>query len=498
MARRPIDRQSFKLRSLRHGFDEYRARRPRREHHGRLRAFGVEKKRHLVIVPILVILIALTALIRTPERRVTTYQPAGITRANPLMGWAVDATTDPDAVQLDHSLVYARLTWRDFEPEKGVYDFAAFEEKNHLDRWWQSGKRLIIRFVMDVPGDERHIDIPDWLMQELGDEAGTYYENDMGVGFSPNYMNQTLVRHHRDAIRALGERYDGHEGVAFVELGSLGHNGGWQTVNVLGDFDMPPSGDLRTWVWAYTSAFHKTPLMAAAPYQPVRLTGIGLYNDYLGDNERTWDWIDTIEYGGYDELTGSELRSMRDFSAWAPSGAHIPEDIDQEELFGSGMAALLRVLRASHTTYVGGAQATDLDPDQKSRMAIAQSTMGYRLWVRDASWPVRAHPGNRVSVDITMQNDGVQAFSQPWPVELALMQGEAVVYREATELSAQQFATGSTFVTAIMNLPVDLPPGRYRLALSILDPSTGEPAVELALSTQKVGLRSVLGEIAVK
>ena len=109
---------------------------------------------------------------------------------NPMMGWApwatIRASTQP------HTLVYADLTWREFEPQQGIYDFQTFEEKNQLARWRQEGKRVVFRFVADIPGEELHMDIPDWLYAAMN-ENGDYYDNEYGMGFSPDYSDPVLL-----------------------------------------------------------------------------------------------------------------------------------------------------------------------------------------------------------------------------------------------------------------------------------------------------------------
>ncbi len=493
-----MNREKFqfnKVRSFRRRLSTARARRPRRKRRGRMRAFGVNKKRYLVFVPALLLLIVLTAFLGDPGRSVYRFRPAALTRVNPLMGWAIDASVDPGEVEVEHSLVYARLSWRDFEKEEGVYDFESFEKRNHLEHWWGEGKRLVLRFVMDQPGQEAQMDIPDWLLAAMGDDAGVYYENELGKGFSPNYANWLLMEKHRAAILKLGERYDGHQGVAFVELGSLGHDGGWTTEGIDNDLGMPPAVEFKSWVGAYTAAFPSTPLLASAPYQPARLAGLGLYNDNLGDEEATWDWLDTLEYGGFD--AGAELRPTNAFYLTAPSGAHISPSINQRYLFGRGIGTLLRELRASHTTYVSGVDIRNLSEERIDQLSAAQSAMGYRLWVREASWPARIRAGYRLNVELDVRNDGAQAFSQPWPVQLSLYKDEELKYGQATDLDARLLAPGSKRVAIQIELPSDLESGEYRVGIAILDPHDGKAAVELAMSAPRTGLTSLLGTITV-
>ncbi|MEG0934685.1 MAG: DUF4832 domain-containing protein [Clostridia bacterium] len=469
----------------------HRAPRPDR---GRMRAFGVTKKRTLLFIPLILAAIVICAFVRAPRMCAMRFRAADPTQVNPLMGWAIDATADPLAVQIDHSLVYATLTWRDFEPQEGVYDFAAFEKKNHLDAWWAAGKRLVLRFVMDVPGAQAHLDIPDWLYARLGNRAGAFYDNAYGRGFSPNYTHLVLMEKHRLALSKLAERYDGHPGVAFVEMGSVGHNGAWVLGNVPSDWGLPPAADLKRWVYNYTASFTRTQVLASAAYQPALVAGLGFYNDQLGNRAATWDWLDDIEFGGYDEQMGAEKRAVPGALLSLPSGARLTRHVNEDALFTTGVNALLSQIAYTHATYVSGVSATNLDKKALEGMSLAQAAMGYKLWVREARYPSQLRAGYRLLVELDLRNDGAQAFSQSWPVELSLLDGGQVVLRQTAQLDLRTILPGETRAYLTLDIPRDLV-GTYDLAIAICDPATDQPAVSLAMSGRKAGLRAILGEI---
>lgn len=477
-----------------------RARRIRRPHIARLpgrrmRAFGVSKKRYLVMVPLFLLAIALTGLAKAPGIVVNRFRAQEPSQVNPLMGWAPDASSEIGQVTIPHSLVYATLTWRELEGEEGVYDFDGFERRNHLEQWWAQGKQLVLRFVMDVPGSEAHMDISDWLYAAMGEDPGSAYENSLGKGFSPNYNSRLLQSRHEMALSALGRRYDQHTGVAFIEMGSLGHNGGWQVEGVADEWAMPPAEALINWAWHYQAAFPNTPILMSAPYQPARVMGLGLYNDHLGHTDRTWAWLDTIEYGGYDYGLGTELRAMPAILQSAPSGARIDHLTDQAALFSTGIRALLKQLSMSHTTYVSG---LDLDAarNNPAALTVARSVMGYQLWVREARFPAWIRSGYRLKAQLDMRNDGAQPFSQDWPVELALLRDGQVACRQSARLDIRSITPGAHRVELTLDLPQGLS-GEYQLTLAILHPDTLEPAVALCMDGEQVGLRQVLGTLTV-
>ena len=96
---------------------------------------------------------------------------------NPLMGYAPSAWYEN--VSEDISLLYMDITWAELEPEEGVYAWDSIEEENQINRWKKEGKHLILRFVCDIPGDEKHMDIPRWLYEKTG-EDGTWYQIQSG------------------------------------------------------------------------------------------------------------------------------------------------------------------------------------------------------------------------------------------------------------------------------------------------------------------------------
>ncbi|MEG2950651.1 MAG: DUF4832 domain-containing protein, partial [Clostridia bacterium] len=236
---------------------------------------------------------------------------------NPFMGNLVWANDD-SAREQPFSLVYADLTWREFEPKQGEYDFAAFEESNHFAHWKSLGKRVVFRFVMDVPGKKAHRDLPDWLYEATGD--GESYATAYGKGYSPCYENPLLIAAHRQVIAALGKRYGQDPTIAFVELGSLGHWGEWHTHSKLADF--PKTEVSEQYVTPYLEYFSAEKLLMRRPFQIASREGMGLYNDATGALSATERWLGWIQAGGTYDGNGEENALAAMSEAWktAPIG----------------------------------------------------------------------------------------------------------------------------------------------------------------------------------
>lgn len=70
---------------------------------------------------------AIIAVIRRVRVKSYSYDTVDAVFRNPMMGFAPNADYF-DAVG-DNTLVYMDVTWREFEPEEGVFDFAGMRRK---------------------------------------------------------------------------------------------------------------------------------------------------------------------------------------------------------------------------------------------------------------------------------------------------------------------------------------------------------------------------------
>ena len=121
----------------------------------------MSKKRVIFLAGAAAVLVAAAVLLfwRQSSRLELDFSPSDEAFGNPLMGFAPSAWHSE--VAEDVTLLYMDITWRELEPEEGVFDWAAIEEENQLERWRKEGKHILLRFVCDLPGDEAHMDIPD-------------------------------------------------------------------------------------------------------------------------------------------------------------------------------------------------------------------------------------------------------------------------------------------------------------------------------------------------
>ena len=298
------------------------------------------------------------------QKTVKEYKESQVTFGNPLMGYARNAWYDK--VSEDISLLYMDITWAELEPEEGVYDWEAIEKKNQLARWKSEGKHLVLRFVCDIPGQEEHMDIPEWLYEKSG-KAGQWYAGGYGKGFAPDYNNPTIISCHEQAVKALGEHL-GQDGlISYIELGSLGHWGEWH--------------------------------------------GLGLYNEMPGHPQGTQSWLEWISNGGEYDQTGEKnaMVSMKDFWKTAPSGGEFTSSFSMEEMMDTDLSETVEMIREAHTTFLGPKIP---DEDYAEGYKEVLKNMGYRLWISKSELKSTR---NSSSLKLIWENSGVAPLYKDWP-----------------------------------------------------------------------------------
>lgn len=424
------------------------------------------------------------------------FAPISDPLVNPLMGWAPWATLK-DPTQ-PHTLVYADLTWRDFEPVEGQYDFGSFEQKAQLARWRREGQRVIFRFVLDVPGDVSHLDIPDWLYEKINKD-GEFYDNQYGQGFSPNYANPELIKYHGLAIKALSDHYGRDGFFAFIELGSLGHWGEWHESPELMQL---PSADIRAvYVQQYADAFPHTPLLMRRPFAITRRLNLGLYNDMTTDYDSTTEWLNWIAKGGTYLQEPNSLVPMPDGWQKAPVGGEQSPVSDNNVVYGTELTQTLDLFKKSHTTFVGpgGPYNVERGGPLQAGLDAALTTMGYRIYLKHAELPDAVWFGNQLQIKLVFTNVGIAPLYYNWPAQLFLFDafGKAVktvpVDLDLPSILPDELRTFQTGISV-----KDLPKGNYHIGLAILDPLTGKPAIRLANQNTRDDLIQDIGSFEIK
>lgn len=414
------------------------------------------------------------------RKTIKQYKESQAAFGNPLMGYVPSAWYNE--VSEDISLLYMDITWAELEPEEGVYNWASIDEENQISRWRKEGKHLVLRFVCDIPSDEEHMDIPEWLYEKSG-KAGKWYDGEYGKGFAPDYNSPTIISCHKKAVRAIGEHF-GQDGlISYVELGSLGHWGEWHVNYSEGIQRIPREAVRDKYILPWTEAFPDAMILMRRPFAAAEKYGFGLYNDMTGQPETTQSWLGWINNGGEYDQTGEKnvIVPMKDFWKTAPSGGEFTSSLSMEEMLDTNLSGTVEMIREAHTTFLGPKIPDENYVDGYKEVL---KNMGYRLWISMAELKNTAK-GSRLK--LTWENSGVAPMYKEWPVYVyiedesgKLVEKSRISIKISSLFPGEKATTLTALETERLNSLLEK---GYRLSVGIEDPMTELPCVRFAMET---------------
>lgn len=440
-------------------------------------------------VPAVFILLFIISIYTFSKTNVKEYERTEEVFDNPLMGYAPCAwnTTVSD----DVSLLYMDITWAELEPEEGQYNWESIDKENQLSRWRKEGKHIVLRFVCDVPGQEKHMDIPEWLYEKI-DHEGTWYDVEFGKGFAPDYNNEEMIRYHAKAVEALGEHLGKDGLISYIELGSLGHWGEWHVNYSAGIQRLPNEAVRKQYVVPWTGAFPDAMLLMRRPFSHASEYGMGLYNDMAGHPDETEVWLREIENGG--DLTQTDeknaLISMHDFWKTAPVGGELTSSFSMEDLLETNLDQTAALIRESHTTFLGPHVANN---QYLQGYHTVLKNMGYRLRISEA---VLSNKLKGTKLSMTWANDGTAPFYKDWPVWVYVTDENGdTIEKKQVEMKLSSILPGESVKTEICletKKLVDLAGKKYNIRIGVEDPMTGKENLRLAMKCRYMDGRNLL------
>jgi hypothetical protein len=418
---------------------------------------------------------------------------------NPYMGWAPWAEWGP--YPQPHSLVYAQFLWSELEPTKGNFDWNSVETRLKFSYWKSRSIKIILRFMMDLPGSSSHKDIPDWLYSEMNQD-GTWYSS----GFSPNYKNTTLITNHARVISAMAQRYNNDPGIAFVEIGSLGHWGENQTLYLTSTDKgyMPPISVSDQYVQPYINGFTNKKLLMRRPFQIAKDNHFGLYNDMFGNVTETPRFIDYYTSGysnpGDWGFAAGTYPAMPDFWQYAPSGGEIGDCPGLQYFSDSAIQGTLQYAADSHTSWLGPCALADqpVGSALQNNMNSLLNKMGYRFVLQSQDYSASVNAGSSLNVTMQWNNKGVAPFYYRWPLELSLSDSSGnIAVKTNTNEDISTWLPGTKTMTYALSIPSALASGTYTLCAAILDPETNTPGIDFAMTGRRPDGRYSIGTVSV-
>ena len=362
----------------------------------------------------------LCSLATAGEPRVTIRPPdTGEPLANPGMGWTLHfysnfienygSKLEPSDTLDDWpglSVVYLRVPWSFLEPKEGVFNWSLFDTP--AQRWGAKGKKIAIR--VSCSESWWRYATPKWV-QDAGAKGVDF---NFGKGptpggqlWDPDYLDPVFLEKLDHFLAAMARRYDGNPNVAFIDVGSFGmwgegHTGGSSRLN-----EAQTLAVVKKHIDLHVKHFPRTLLCisddVAGPSKPGRhfpemdyalSKGVSMRDDSIlvQPPPRSWYHAEMAE------------------EFWP----RLPVILEHEHYGGSKQKKawsgdlLLKSVEDYHASYMSihWWPRVELEENRETIQRINRR-IGYRIQLKEMTWPSEVKLGEAFTVDSSWANAGV-------------------------------------------------------------------------------------------
>ncbi len=422
--------------------------------------------------------------------------------ANPSMGWETFHRTSKQDKALPSwipsTVHYARWGWGELETRPGQLNTEFLDKV--LRQTHESGQTLAFR-VMCCSTSVGHPYHPRWLTEVGGKELQADYAGHGPLPI-PDMDDPEVLDRHLDFIRRLGQRYDGHPDIAHVDLGSIGWWGEWH-LSGSKKCKLPTLENRKKVIDAYLAAFKRTPLLM--------LIGGGECLKYAAERGCGWRADCLGDMGGFSKRwchmrkgypVWIKQAGIHDVWKTSPVAWETCWDMRKWVDEGWSLRFIFNYALACHASCINNKSAP-LPPGENVQPELERflRRLGYRLVLKELTYPLQARPGGTLPLSMKWQNQGSAPCYRPYRVacRLAGTDGKKKVF--VTKIAVDRWLPGSidlfseeffqepkdlppgevVSVSETISLPGDLPAGEYTLSVAVVDEKTSLPAIRLGI-----------------
>ncbi len=336
-----------------------------------------------------------------------------------------------------------------------------------------------------------------------------------------DYDSPAFQERLRRLVAKLGEAWDNDPRIFAVQMGLIGYWGEHHN-------PAPTPAQRRLLAEAFRKAFKNKPVLVRHHDAEFMQAGFGIYYDTFANVSRE------PPDGPKDQFPWQATHVYRDVWKGAPTEGEVEynwqnqrESAKPAETFGRTpdetmtMPAYRRFMidkiRRYHTSYLGWIDNYNAsNREVLAGAAELQKAFGYRFVLESASYPLAVSPGGTLTVKLTVRNTGSAPFYLDWPVAVGLIDpGTKSPFWSAplTGVDIRKWLPGEDWDGATFayrrpamlhhndghaTLPTDLRPGKYLLAIALLDRQGGMmPSARFAIENYFRGGWHPLGFIGI-
>ncbi len=372
----------------------------------------------------------------------------------------------------DTTLAYIRILWKEFEPERGVYNYKFIQDI--LDKARAHGQSVVFRLL----GHSTRAcdDVPEWLKKLIPCPERPDGKRVKDSPTDPLYFELFL-----EAIKKIGERFDSDSALYAVDISLPGSWGEGHKLELYSEEFFKNIVDTYTGVFKNTLLYGQSYLPDLLRYANTKAT-VGWRGDGLGDPHHMSD-IYPPRIEKISELWKTSPVSFEAYwwpCEWQRKGWDIDEIIE-------------RTLEWHISSFNPKSMPIPFEWEEKTKYWL--SKMGYHFVVDSFECPKDGKAGDTLEFVLCTENVGVAPIYTKLPLKVRLCtEGEEYIFD--TDIDIRKWLPGKHTDKLCIKLPEGIAEGKYTVQAGI---GGGDyPTVYFCSDAERDGGFYTLGEIMVK
>jgi len=374
----------------------------------------------------------------------------------------------------DTSIVYIRILWKEFEPERGQYNYDFIQ--SIINKAKEHGQSLIFRLM--AHSTRACDDVPDWLKTLIPCPERPDMQRVKDSPTDPLFLELFQL-----AVRKFGERFDDDLTLDTIDISLPGAWGEGHNLHLYSEESLQALTD------TYTSVFKKTrligqivrPELIANANKKTELP-VGYRGDGFGEPRHLFEtYPSKIEqYGDSWKTAPVSFEAYWWLGEWKRKNWDIDECINLS-------------LRWHISSF--NAKSLPIPYEWKDRVDEWISRMGYHFAIDYFKFPKACATGDTVTFKLGIDNIGVAPIYRKIPLHIRLV-GTDATFETETDVDIMKWLPGKCAERIPVSLPENLQKGIYTIEIGIFNEFN--PLIYLCTDAKRNGSFYTVGEIEVK
>ena len=371
----------------------------------------------------------------------------------------------------DTSVVYIRILWKEWEPERGKYNYDFIQ--SIIDKAKAHNQTLTFRLM--AHSTRACDDVPDWL-KEIIDCP----ERPDGMRVKDSPTDPMFIELFSEAVKKLGEAFDSEPTFETMDI-SL--PGAWGEGHKL---ELYPEEDLEKLFDVYTSTFKNTRLIGQV-FKPElilrasKMCNVGIRGDGFGEPKHIYERYPVA------------FETVGDLWKTAPVSFEVFWWLGEWKRQGWDIDDIIKISLQWHVSSFN-AKSLPVPLEWKDKIDDWVAKMGYHFAIDYLKFPESASANDKITFELGIDNVGVAPMYDQIPVYVRLFGNQS--YEFKTDIDVTKWLPGKHVNDISIKLPDDIECGKYDIEIGIY--GQNYPLVYFATDAIRNDRYYKLGQIEIK